>query len=142
MVVVWRAALRVWESVLDSSVVILVVEDDPDIRAVIEETLHEGGFEVAFATSGEEAIALLTANLTDYRALVTDIGLPGSLGGWDVARRAREVEPTFPVVYMSGAHSADWSSKGVPDSVMLAKPFAPAQLVTAVSNLLNRGLSA
>jgi hypothetical protein len=38
---------------------------------------------------------------------------------------------------MSGAAAADWTSKGVPNSIMLAKPFAPAQLLTAVSNFLN-----
>jgi hypothetical protein len=38
---------------------------------------------------------------------------------------------------MSGSNAEDWASKGVPHSVMLAKPFAPAQLVTAVSQLLN-----
>jgi hypothetical protein len=38
---------------------------------------------------------------------------------------------------MSGVHADEWASKGVPNSVMLAKPFAPAQLVTAVSQLLN-----
>ncbi|MGH6709602.1 MAG: response regulator transcription factor [Bradyrhizobium sp.] len=127
---------------MNSAVAILVVEDDPQIRAIVEEALSEGGFEVAVASSGEEAIALLTANNSDYRALVTDIGLPGRLKGWDVAQRAREVEPQFPVVYMSGEHGADWTSKGVPNSVMLAKPFAPAQLVTAISNLLNGSLSA
>ena len=126
---------------MNSAVAILVVEDDPEIRAIVEEALSEGGFEVAVATSGEEAVALLTAN-SDYRALVTDIGLPGRLKGWDVAQRAREVEPQFPVVYMSGEHGADSTSKGVPNSVMLAKPFAPAQLVTAISNLLNGSLSA
>jgi hypothetical protein len=40
---------------------------------------------------------------------------------------------------MSGASAADWPSKGVPNSIMLEKPFAPAQLVTAVSSLLNSG---
>jgi hypothetical protein len=40
---------------------------------------------------------------------------------------------------MSGASADDWASKGVPNSIMLSKPFAPAQLVTAVSNLLNTG---
>jgi hypothetical protein len=40
---------------------------------------------------------------------------------------------------MSGKDAADWASKGVPNSIMLAKPFAPAQLVTAVSQLLNTG---
>jgi DNA-binding response OmpR family regulator len=52
--------------------------------------------------------------------------------GWEVAHRAREINPAFPIVYMSRAQAEDWSSKGVPNSVILAKPFAPAQLVTAL----------
>ena len=43
----------------------------------------------------------------------------------------------MPVIYMTGTHAEDWASKGVPNSVLLTKPFAPAQLVTALSNLLN-----
>jgi hypothetical protein len=73
------------------------------------------------------------------RAHVTDISLLGKMEGWEVAQQARQIDPEFPVVYMSGAHAADWSVKGVPNSIMLAKPFAPAQLVTAISNLLNSG---
>jgi CheY-like chemotaxis protein len=73
-----------------------------------------------------------------YRTLVTDINLsPGTLDGWGVARHVREIEPDFPVVYMSGTEASDWPSKGVPNSIKLAKPFAPAQLITAVSQLLN-----
>ncbi len=59
--------------------------------------------------------------------------------GFGMGGYAREIEPDFPVVYMSGAAAADWRSKGVPHSIMLAKPFAPAQLLTAISNLLNSG---
>ena len=59
--------------------------------------------------------------------------------GWEIARHARELNPGFPVVYMSGDSAEDWSSKGVPNSIMLSKPFAPAQLVTAVAQLLNSG---
>jgi DNA-binding response OmpR family regulator len=70
---------------------------------------------------------------------VTDITLRGRIDGWEVARQAREIDPQFPVVYMSGASAEDWGSKGVPNSIMLSKPFAPAQLVTAISNLLNTG---
>jgi hypothetical protein len=40
---------------------------------------------------------------------------------------------------MSGRNAAEWASKGVPNSIMLEKPFAPAQLVTAIANLLNSG---
>ena len=59
------------------------------------------------------------------------------MDGWEVAQQARKIDPEFPIVYISGASAADWPSKGVPNSIMLAKPFAPVQLVTAVSNLLN-----
>jgi CheY-like chemotaxis protein len=74
-----------------------------------------------------------------YRAVVTDINLKGEMDGWEVAQHAREIEPEFPIVYMSGAAAGDWTSKGVPNSVRLSKPFAPAQLLTAVANLLNSG---
>jgi CheY-like chemotaxis protein len=82
---------------------------------------------------------LLKGRKTKYRALVTDIHLRDKMDGWDVARQAREIDPEFPVVYLSGKSAADWPSKGVPNSIMLEKPFAPTQLVTAVSNLLNSG---
>jgi CheY-like chemotaxis protein len=119
--------------------IILVVEDDQLIQSLVEETLGDGGFETAIAASGEEALSLLQDHKGKYRALVTDINLQGKMDGWEVAQHAREIEPDFPVVYMSGNAAADWTSKGVPNSIMLAKPFAPAQLVTAVSNLLNSG---
>ena len=119
--------------------IILVVEDDRLIQSLVEETLGDGGFETAIAASGEEALSLLQDHKGKYRALVTDINLTGKMDGWEVAQHAREVEPDFPIVYMSGAAAADWTSKGVPNSIMLAKPFAPAQLLTAVSNLLNSG---
>jgi CheY-like chemotaxis protein len=119
--------------------IILVVEDDQLIQSLVEETLGDGGIETTIAASGEEALSLLQDHKGKYRALVTDINLTGKMDGWEVAQHAREVEPDFPIVYMSGAAAADWTSKGVPNSIMLAKPFAPAQLLTAVSNLLNSG---
>lgn len=119
--------------------VILVVEDDPLLQGLVEEALKEGGFETAIVGSGEEAMTLLKGRNGQYRALATDINLRGKMCGWEVAQHAREIEPDFPVVYMSGESAADWTSKGVPNSIMLEKPFAPAQLVTAISNLLNSG---
>ena len=118
-------------------VAILVVEDDRLIQGMVEEALADAGYEPAMTTSGDEAATLLREHEGKYRALVTDIDLGGGLDGWGVAKRAREIDPAFPIVYMSGGHAEDWASKGVPNSIMLAKPFAPAQLVTAVSNLLN-----
>ena len=117
--------------------VVLVVEDEELIQSLVEETLRDGGFEPVIATSGEEAVTLLRAHTGKYRALVTDINLKGKMDGWEVAQHARELEPEFPIVYMSGAAAGDWTSRGVPSSVMLSKPFAPVQLLTAVANLLN-----
>jgi DNA-binding response OmpR family regulator len=119
--------------------VILVVEDDLQVQTVVEEALTEGGFEPAIAPSGEEAVTLLKGNKGTYRALVVDVNLRGRMDGWEVARQAREIDPAFPIVYMTGAGSDQWPSHGVPNSILLTKPFAPAQLVTAVSQLLNVG---
>ena len=71
---------------------------------------------------------------------MSDINLSGKLKGWDVARFAREIDPATPIVYMTGTHGEDWASKGVPNSVLLTKPFAPAQLITAISSLLNEAV--
>jgi DNA-binding response OmpR family regulator len=117
--------------------VVLVVEDEYLIQTLVEEALAEGGFTTDIVTSGEEALTLFAGRIKNYNALVTDVGLKGRLDGWVVAAKIRETDPAFPVIYMSGAHAEEWASKGVPNSIMLAKPFAPAQLVTAVAQLLN-----
>jgi DNA-binding response OmpR family regulator len=123
---------------LEDLPIILVVEDDQLIQTIAEEALTDGGFGIVIASSGENAIELLETSGGKYRALITDINLGhDKLDGWQVARRAREIDPAFPVVYMSGDGAEVWASQGVPNSIMLSKPFAPAQLVTAVSQLLN-----
>jgi DNA-binding response OmpR family regulator len=119
------------------AVTILIVEDDQLIQGMVEEALSDGGFKSVITGSGEEAVALLQANESIYRAIVTDINLLGTIDGWEVARCAREIDPVLPVIYMTGTHGDDWPSRGLPNSVLLTKPFAPAQLVTAISNLLN-----
>jgi DNA-binding response OmpR family regulator len=81
---------------------------------------------------------MLDAKGADFRALITDVNLGSSkLRGWDVAKHAREINEHIPVVYMTGASAHDWGARGVPNSVLLTKPFANAQVVTAVSQLLN-----
>ena len=116
---------------------ILVVEDDALLHGIIEEALTEGGFEVSIASSGEEAMTLMAELKGEYVALVTDIDLTGNIDGWHVAKHARQIDSQFPVVYMTGASAGDWGANGVPNSILLTKPFAPAQLVTAISQLLN-----
>jgi len=55
----------------------------------------------------------------DYLALVTDINLKGRITAGMVAKQARKIDPTFPIVYMTGAAANDWASHGVPNSLLL-----------------------
>jgi DNA-binding response OmpR family regulator len=107
--------------VTPSPVLVLVVEDEELIRHVLEEALTDGGFAVAMATTGDEAMALLDAEGANYSALVTDVNLAGSHSGWDIARRAREINDKLPVVYMTGASAHEWASRGVPNSQLMSK---------------------
>jgi len=116
---------------------LLLVEDDDSMRSLLEDAFSEGGFELTIANDGGEALAILEARKEEIRGLITDINLGDGPDGWEVARRGRELIPSLPVVYMSGAAGHEWPSKGVPHSTLVAKPFAPAQLITAISTLLN-----
>jgi two-component system cell cycle response regulator CpdR len=99
--------------------------------------LQEGGYAVRLAHSGTEALEILDSCKEPVAGLVTDIRLGPGPDGWDVARHAREIQPAIPVVYMSGDSAIDHASRGVPDSLMVQKPFAVMQIVTAISSLLN-----
>ena len=122
---------------MDQPSLILITEDEILIQDIVADGLREAGFEVATADHGAEAMTLLEAETEKIRALVTDVQLGKGPDGWDVARRARELVPDMPVVYVTADSAGDWASKGVPNSVLIQKPFANAQLITAVSSLLN-----
>ena len=106
------------------------------IRTSLAAALEDGGYGLAEAADAEEALAHLDSEQT-FVGLVTDIKLGSKMNGWEVARHARQTYPGIAVVYMSGDSAADWTAEGVPNSVMLQKPFATAQVTTAISTLLN-----
>jgi CheY-like chemotaxis protein len=126
---------------MKAALIILVVEDEPTIQQVLEDSLVEAGFVVSKAFSGKEAIEMLDAPGAHFRALITDVDLKSTVTGWDVARHARQIAPELPVIYAT-ATLHEWESMGVPNSILIAKPYAPAQVVTAVSQLLNAAPSA
>jgi DNA-binding NtrC family response regulator len=115
---------------------LLLVEDEPLIRTSLAAALEEGGYGVFEAGDAVEAVAQLDNEKT-VAGLVTDIRLGSGMSGWEVARHARQRNPGIAVVYMSGDSAADWMAEGVPNSMMLQKPFAMAQVTTAISTLLN-----
>jgi DNA-binding response OmpR family regulator len=120
-----------------AAIVLLYVDDEVFTRQMVEMVLREAGFKLVIAANGAKAMALLEARAEAFHGLITGVKLAGGTDGWTVARRARELFSGLPVVYVTGFGSKEWTSHGVPDSIMIAKPFVPAQIVIAMSTLLN-----
>jgi DNA-binding response OmpR family regulator len=123
---------------MDSNVLLLLAEDEALIRMHLEEELRDAGFDVVTALDGAQAMTELETDAARFRGVVTDIRLKVGAEGWEVAKRARELAPGIAVVYVSGDSAHEWGSRGVPESVMVAKPFVAVQVITAMSTLLNQ----
>ncbi len=110
---------------------ILVVEDDPLIREFLVDTLREEGHHVIHAADGEEALAWCRRRVAEV--LVTDIRLPGTVDGWEIAERCREQDPNLPVIYATGFSPA--TPRPVLGSLLLQKPYHPEQIVQAIKDV-------
>lgn len=116
---------------------VLVVEDETMILMDVEGALEEAGFEVVSKSNAAQALAAFDAEPERFKALVTDIRLGTGKTGWEVARHIRRANPVMPVVYVSGDSAIHWGAEGVPNSIMITKPFFLPQITTAVATLLN-----
>ncbi|QDZ06843.1 response regulator [Sphingomonas panacisoli] len=121
---------------MDNLPLLLLVEDDPIIRTSLASALEDGGYRLIEAANGTEAIEAIDSG-KQFSGVVTDIQIGAGVDGWEIGRHARHRYPQVAVVYMTGDSAADWSAEGVPNSMLLQKPFATAQMITAVSTLLN-----
>jgi PAS domain S-box-containing protein len=110
---------------------ILVAEDDPKVREPTARLLQQLGFEVVVATSADDAVRRLGER--SYDVLLSDMVMPDK-SGREVARRARELHPHLPVVFMSGYPEDVIDDGGVlaSDVVLLRKPFGAERLVDAI----------
>lgn len=117
---------------------ILYVEDDAVLQADGELVLTAAGHDVLLALDGVEAAAIIRRCGPTLSALVTDIQLPGRLNGWQVAEAGREAIEGLPIVYVTASDEADFRVRGVPRSVMVAKPFEWRQVVQAIATVLAR----
>jgi DNA-binding response OmpR family regulator len=115
---------------------LLLVEDEALIQNLLRNALLKAGYEVVVAGNGVKALEELALDTNRFRGVITDIRLGSGPNGWAVAHRARALSPTIPVIYMSGDSGHEWSSQGVPNSVMLVKPFRMSEVVAAVSALI------
>ena len=111
---------------------VLVVEDEGVVRELIAETLREAGCAVTEAASADEAVCALKRSAAPD-ILVTDVKLPGTMNGLDLAERVRRTLPRMKVIVTSG-HAAPDDARNVADC-FLAKPFALKELVGEVRSL-------
>ena len=122
---------------MQNAQVLLVVEDELLVRTMIEVLLLDQGYKLHVAESGNEAIQLIKTPNLPIHGMVTDVRLGTGPDGWAVARHAREHRPEMPVVYVTGDSAHEWSAYGVPNSILIQKPFRGAQLSEALHYVLN-----
>jgi PAS domain S-box-containing protein len=118
---------------------VLLVEDDPQVRALVESVLRREGYEILEAASAEEAIALSDTFARPIHLLLTDVVMP-KMSGPEAAQVILERRPDVKVLFMSGyADSALLREGRVPAGQLLEKPVDVAQLTRRVRDLLDEG---
>jgi DNA-binding response OmpR family regulator len=114
---------------------LLVVEDEALIRGWLKSELTNAGFEVTAVRDGDQAIAELTIAPGRFSTVITDIRHGPGPDGWEIGRRARELDPAIAVVYVTSDVSHAWLTQGVPGSLVVSKPYEIAQIVAAIATL-------
>ncbi len=108
---------------------VLVIDDDPDVRNFIAETLEEQGYRVREASDGRQGLAELRREKPDL--VVLDFIMPG-MSGAEVASRILAETPEQPILFVSGYSETDAVKRTAPDAPLLAKPFRADALDKAV----------
>ncbi|MDA1100958.1 MAG: PAS domain S-box protein [Proteobacteria bacterium] len=122
--------------------VVMVVEDDAEVRMVVVGILDELGYEVLQAETGDAALAQIKHN-DRINLLITDIALPGGMDGRELADRVRgELLPGLKVLYISGySEDANMRQGRLDDGTqLLTKPFRQAGLAIKVREILDSAL--
>ncbi|MBL8035994.1 MAG: PAS domain S-box protein [Nitrospira sp.] len=117
---------------------ILIVEDDPSVRGLVQETLRLSGYEVLVARHGIEALLTGAKFLGPIHLLLTDVAMP-QMSGPEVAEKLTVVRPELKVLYMSGYpdHPVFDQGGGKRDTAFLHKPFTPNVLTQKVRDVLD-----
>jgi len=116
---------------------VLVVEDDPDVRAHSIETLKDLGYRVVDASNGKSALQIL-ATTPGIALLFTDIGLPGGMNGRQLAIEAARQQPGIKVLFATGYGRSTVVGDGRidPHTQLVTKPFSHALLASKIYELL------
>lgn len=118
---------------------ILAVDDEPDLRVLMERILKRRGYTVTTAGGVAEALAELEAMPAQPDLLITDIAMPDGRGA-DLADQVRRRHADVVVLYVSGYSRDRAVAEGLinDDSPLLEKPFNPTQLADAAAAALAR----
>ncbi|MHB1311789.1 MAG: ATP-binding protein [Gemmatimonadaceae bacterium] len=118
---------------------LMVVEDESAVRELVRAALSRAGYRILAARDGEEALTRAAAHEGRIDLLLTDVVMPG-LNGPELARQFRRVRPEARVLFMSGYAADHIADEGMlsGDADLLAKPFAPDELVVRVRTALDR----
>ena len=119
------------------SEVILVVDDEADIRELLKYALRQAGFTVLVSRHGQEALSLIQSRLGKVDLVLSDVMMP-ELDGPTLARRLAQDWPGIPILFMTGypaemLASADLLPAGIP---RIEKPFSMASLLRQVRSAL------
>ena len=118
---------------------VLLVEDEPAVRAVVQQVLERHGYRVLVAPNGDLALKLLAANPGNVQLLLTDVVMPG-MSGRQLAAQFSALRPEAHVLFMSGYTSDAVVRHGVlePGIEYLQKPFSPEAMLRKVRSVLDR----
>jgi CheY-like chemotaxis protein len=118
--------------------IILVVEDDADVRTYTCDTLRELGYVVLEAENGRRGLALLEAN-PKAAVLFTDIGLPGGMNGRQLADEARRRRPDLKVLFTTGyaRNAIVHDGRLDPGVELITKPFSQVALASKLRDILD-----
>jgi CheY-like chemotaxis protein len=113
---------------------VLVVDDEPNIRELVAMVLADSGRTVVVAADGAEAVQLFEAQADRFALAVIDLMMPG-MNGRDLLQVLRERRPRLPVVVVSGFSDWDLIAEFRPSGpiTQLTKPFRIEQLLTAIA---------
>jgi len=114
---------------------ILVLEDEADVRQTVCEQLHQLGYLTLEAETGEQALDML-ASSAEIDMLISDLMLPGGLSGAEVIHHARQHWPALPFLLISGQDLRPADNPALPEVELLHKPFTRAQLAQALGKAL------
>ena len=121
----------------DPRKVVLIVEDDFQVRWLASEYLRTVGFRVIEAATADEAIAVLSSR-TKVDIIFSDINLAGEVSGHDLARWMAKNYPKVPVLLTSGNEKESASVETRPMRAFLPKPYALAEIQRRVQEMIAR----